>query len=93
MVNGEWWMVGVVVGAGLVAALAAAPKRRRMANREVVVGPGSKPALVVLWRRHLAGGPSPGAMGEATPAHRPAGTQRLGARRAVPLQSTDADQP
>jgi hypothetical protein len=29
----------------------------------VQVGAGPRPALVVLWRRHLAGDPSPAAMG------------------------------
>jgi hypothetical protein len=66
-----------------------------MANSEsrmvlVQVGAGPRPATVVLWRRNLAGGPSPAAKGQAARALRPVGRQRVGARRAVPLQSADA---
>jgi hypothetical protein len=55
----------------------------------VEVGAGPRPALVVLWPRDLAGGPSPARVGEANRAHRPVGTQRVGARHAVPLQLPD----
>jgi hypothetical protein len=59
----------------------------------VEVGAGPRPALVLLWRRHLTGGPSPARVGEANRAHRPVGTQRVGARHAVPLQPPDFAEP